>query len=1069
MNKEAEEGEEEEEGNCDVCPYHLKPLPCSLENAATVCVVEDPVSLKMVHVGECLISEEAGEEAGLCACSVWNVCTKGEEGEEDKGCEEDEECSSEEGEEVERGGGGSPVYKCEVEEEEDVPMQLKVVLLVLFALILLSIAFEQGKDYLFESTSRNLKPIVESLFGELTVLGFIGVIMFFVGQAPWLSSMSMTLFAEEELLKELIEQVHMSLFIVMVIFLSTVITLLQFANNIAKTWKEWEEVSLGEHEEIVNNHLEVMKTKQSHSMYQTVTSFVSNNTFFTPHNNSVMARHFYICMRLHFAAAMTKQEQEQEEKEGKKKKKIKQPINGEKADVDLDTVRESFDFAEYLCIIQGKVLSEIVEVSWQTWALLGLIFLLGWLVIFTLGVKYEVLLILFIGFAICFIDFYVQHHLMHIHHSIAACHPIHDKLMRRKEGLVKVRHSKGHEDALLNKASTSDLELGGENVNLEAWMNKLIIGPPKILFLIRVILLMLSIYIALFIQYVGVQLVKIAKHGYVGAGETFAVFEMSSATALALFLIGVLPILLVLMHIPSTVRDLVIVENVIKRKGRFVEMVRRRQKTARAFRILRLAMQIKYCLKHNMAAPEKHYRYIRFTPLKARPKEQDSGASHEQTTGQKIVLDSITFFNDRRQRVAIQEQWGDPKKLVTRDKPKNKPLHVRANSESEHSPHAGSSHFSPTRAGKQFKPKTFFGDHDPHVKGTVVFDLGESEGRGGFAVSSEDDGRTTPTSHLSANSIAGYQIVTSASRDAISVYTDPVRWLLEGSNDDPAGVAGADGVEWVVLHDASKIDFQVPMERASRIKISPLSGYQDVSEPMHTNMSPSINGSPASPGPSIGGGGGSSTQKMTNKNKESLFSVFRCFDTDGGGTLGLAEIESFLEKINPGNFMEDDDDGNGRGMVSTLGFSPAECRQVFRAIDYDGSGEVEFDEFCEWVTRVAAQVPTCIVIKGMFNMIDNSKERAVDMDQIELEEEEEEEEEEDDDPEHMGDNLITLSELADAFRRTGSSFEEDHVQEIMRDIDKNGDGCLDIEEFTHLVNSLIDGDFHKTAADKKND
>ena len=76
--------------------------------------------------------------------------------------------------------------------------------------------------------------------------------------------------------------------------------------------------------------------------------------------------------------------------------------------------------------------------------------------------------------------------------------------------------------------------------------------------------------------------------------------------------------------------------------------------------------------------------------------------------------------------------------------------------------------------------------------------------------------------------------------------------------------------------------------------------------------------------------------------------------------------------------------------------------QVFRAIDKDGSGEVDFKEFCEWVTRVAAQVPGEMVIKGMFNMIDNSRERAIDMDLIELEEEEEEEEEEDEeDPEHM--------------------------------------------------------------------
>jgi hypothetical protein len=42
----------------------------------------------------------------------------------------------------------------------------------------------------------------------------------------------------------------------------------------------------------------------------------------------------------------------------------------------------------------------------------------------------------------------------------------------------------------------------------------------------------------------------------------------------------------------------------------------------------------------------------------------------------------------------------------------------------------------------------------------------------------------------------------------------------------------------------------------------------------------------------------------------------------------LSEVQGFLEKINPGNFMEDDDEGMERDMCSTMGFSTAECKQV---------------------------------------------------------------------------------------------------------------------------------------------
>jgi hypothetical protein len=124
------------------------------------------------------------------------------------------------------------------------------------------------------------------------------------------------------------------------------------------------------------------------------------------------------------------------------------------------------------------------------------------------------------------------------------------------------------------------------------------------------------------------------------------------------------------------------------------------------------------------------------------------------------------------------------------------------------------------------------------------------------------------------------QFVTSSSRDADSVYSDPVRWLLEGTNCDPTGgPTGKDAVEWVVLHDASKADFRVPKDRNTRIHISPLSGYQEIVT--NPSINPSINGGPpGSPSP-VAGSGIVAGQRMTNKNKESLRSVFNCFNTDG--------------------------------------------------------------------------------------------------------------------------------------------------------------------------------------------
>ncbi len=49
-----------------------------------------------------------------------------------------------------------------------------VVFVILSFLFSVTMAFEHGKEHLLEHTSPRLIPIVETLFSELTVLGFLG-------------------------------------------------------------------------------------------------------------------------------------------------------------------------------------------------------------------------------------------------------------------------------------------------------------------------------------------------------------------------------------------------------------------------------------------------------------------------------------------------------------------------------------------------------------------------------------------------------------------------------------------------------------------------------------------------------------------------------------------------------------------------------------------------------------------------------------------------------------------------------------------------------------------------------
>ncbi len=49
-----------------------------------------------------------------------------------------------------------------------------VVFVILSFLFIVTMTFEHGKEHLLKHTSPRLIPIVETLFSELTVLGFLG-------------------------------------------------------------------------------------------------------------------------------------------------------------------------------------------------------------------------------------------------------------------------------------------------------------------------------------------------------------------------------------------------------------------------------------------------------------------------------------------------------------------------------------------------------------------------------------------------------------------------------------------------------------------------------------------------------------------------------------------------------------------------------------------------------------------------------------------------------------------------------------------------------------------------------
>ena len=131
----------------------------------------------------------------------------------------------------------------EEEEEVDPSTQAATVMIILSIMIAFSIAFETAQEKLVSnvrSEAPNLMPVVDSLFAELTLLGFIGLSLFIFDKLELVKGLSEDMFHEEGAIGELCESVHMALFLVMVIFMGNVILLVQFGVKIAGEWESWE-------------------------------------------------------------------------------------------------------------------------------------------------------------------------------------------------------------------------------------------------------------------------------------------------------------------------------------------------------------------------------------------------------------------------------------------------------------------------------------------------------------------------------------------------------------------------------------------------------------------------------------------------------------------------------------------------------------------------------------------------------------------------------------------------------------------------------------------------------------
>ncbi|CAK9007709.1 unnamed protein product [Durusdinium trenchii] len=149
---------------------------------------------------------------------------------------------------------------------------------------------------------------------------------------------------------------------------------------------------------------------------------------------------------------------------------------------------------------------------------------------------------------------------------------------------------------------------------------------------------------------------------------------------------------------------------------------------------------------------------------------------------------------------------------------------------------------------------------------------------------------------------------------------------------------------------------------------------------------------------------GKKQRELTEEQKQELKEVFDLYDTDGSAAIDNTEL---------------------KGLMQVLGFSATtreELVAMMMAVDKDGSGEIELDEFLQMMApKVLGREPSAIIRKAFPLFVE------------------------------PGTDVITWQSLRATADDLGLAFTDQELQEMIQDGDESGDGALQEEEFVNVM------------------
>ncbi|KAG9245407.1 calmodulin-like protein [Calycina marina] len=131
--------------------------------------------------------------------------------------------------------------------------------------------------------------------------------------------------------------------------------------------------------------------------------------------------------------------------------------------------------------------------------------------------------------------------------------------------------------------------------------------------------------------------------------------------------------------------------------------------------------------------------------------------------------------------------------------------------------------------------------------------------------------------------------------------------------------------------------------------------------------------------------------------------AFTLFDADGDGTISIKELQEVMKSL-------------GQNPTET------EIEDMINEVDSDRNGTIDFDEFCKMMTAPTKDVDFEAEMKSAFAVFD-----------------------------HDGSGSISLDELRRVMKSFGEILTDDELDTMIKEVDKDGDGMIDYQEFMHFM------------------